>query len=108
MDYYRKALGIKPDLYAARYSLGCAYASNEQWTQAAQEIRAALGYGTDSEDQEMQAIKALYTIAGQKIRQDHPQGVASREETVVYFKKIMGSENFDKLYASAAKKGGPV
>ena len=106
--YYRKALAIKPDIFAARYSLGCAYASNEQWTQAAQEIRAALGYGAPNEDQEMQAIKALYTIASKKIREDHPQGVASREIMMEYFGKIMGSEHLDKLMAAAAKKGGPV
>jgi len=103
IDFYRKALAIKPDNFAARYSLGCAYATSEQWNQAVQEFRVALGYGTSSEDEEMRAIKALYQCCMKKIQQDHPQGIASREAMMALFQNLMGTENFNKA-AAASKK----
>lgn len=103
IDYYRKSLALSPDIFATRYSLACAYGSREQWTEAAQEFRAALGYGASNPEEEMQAIKNLYRVAMEKIKVDHPQGVASPDAMMKLFRDIMGTDNFNKL-AAASKK----
>jgi tetratricopeptide (TPR) repeat protein len=103
IEYYHKALALRPELFAPRYSLACAYACREQWDEAAQEFRQALTYGASDDEQEMRAIKAAYQVAQQKIRRDHPQGVTSREAMIQLIQEIIGADNFDKLAAATQR-----
>jgi len=103
ISYYKKALALKPEIFEARYSLACAYAVQQQWTEAVQEFRAALSYGGGREEEQLQAIKNLYKVTMEKIKTLHPQGVANREEIMNLFSEIMGKDNFDRL-ASMNKK----
>jgi tetratricopeptide (TPR) repeat protein len=103
IEYYLKSLAVRPEIFAPRYSLACAYACREQWDEAAQEFRQALAYGASDAEQEMRAIKAAYQCAQQKIRKEHPQGVASRDTMIQLIQDIMGADNFDKLAAATQR-----
>lgn len=103
IEYYKKALALKPEIFEPRYSLACAYAVQKQWAEAVDEFRAALSTGGGSEDEQLQAVKNLYRVAMEKIKTIHPQGVASREEMMQLFSEIMGQGNFDRLAASNKK-----
>ncbi|CAB9530216.1 P4Hc [Seminavis robusta] len=105
IDYYHKSLTCNPESFAPRFSLGCAYAERQQWDEAGQEFRLALEYGgASNDDEEMRAIKALYTVAMNTIKRDHPQGVASRDEMIQLMREIMGGTNFDKLAATSQQR----
>ena len=94
--YYEKSLEHKPN-FPACYSLGCAYASKQDWTRATSSLRMAIDIAQDGSADEMEALQTLYRVVSTMLKEQQPEGPSSREEMMKQFIRLMGEENFEKL-----------
>ena len=97
INYYQKSLELLPDRFAPLYSLGCAYASQQQWGPSVDTFRQAVN-AAETEEEEVSALKHLYRCTQHKLQQD-PTAPSSREAMMQAFTQLMGAENFQKLAA---------
>jgi len=110
LDYYRKCLALQPDNFAARYSLGCALASREQYEPACTEFRTALNGASSSNEKEedvAKALHALYQAAARLLQKQqaisNSNSPMSRDQMLQRFQEIMGRDNYAKMAALAGR-----
>ena len=101
LHFYRQSLKLVPNSFAPRYSLGCAYASRQDWKQAVDCFRRAVD-DADSEVHGEKALKGLYRAAAFLLQGENPAS-ASKEAMIERFKEIMGAANWDKVSSGAGR-----
>ena len=99
LEYYQKAIKLQPHRFPPRYSLACAYASNQQWAEATQHFRQALEHAKDTmtPEQRMQTLQNLYKTSMHVIQQQVGNAKPSQAEIMELFRQVMGGEHFDAL-----------
>jgi tetratricopeptide (TPR) repeat protein len=101
LAHFKKALEITPSSFPATYSLGCAHAAREQWDDGIKWFRRAVEIASDGSDDEMKALRTLYTTVAKKMQQENNQRASSpmpsREEMIRVFSEQMGPANFEKI-----------
>ena len=114
IEYYRKCLELKPNTFVARYSLGSALASRQDYEPACREFRRAVDIAQqqDSKDetsrhQTKKALHALYQATARWMQQQQQDPLAapvSRDEMLQRFRDVMGSDNFDQMTALSGRR----
>jgi tetratricopeptide (TPR) repeat protein len=97
--YYEKSLELVPDSFPPYFSLGCAYASKQNWGPAIQAFRKAIDAAEDKSDDQSQALQNLYRVTMGKLQNQSPTGPSSKEEMMKNFTELMGEENYQRLAA---------
>ena len=98
LDFYLKALELRPESFAARFSLASAYAGRQLWGDAVEHFRRAIE-NSDSSDHTSQALELLYRSAV-SLLQTQPNAPRSQQEVVERIRSLMGPENYQLLAAS--------
>jgi tetratricopeptide (TPR) repeat protein len=106
IEYYQKALGIMPDHYQSRYSLGATYASTQQWEAAAEQFRwavrlaAAAAKDDDNNKSIILALTSLYKVALNIVQIERHD---SQTAMLQRMQEVMGNENYELLAATKTK-----
>jgi tetratricopeptide (TPR) repeat protein len=96
IEYYQKALELRPDGFQARFSLASALASREQWSDAVRHFRRALDVPDAPPEHAAQALELLY-VAAVKQLQSSTDPPTSQQEAAERIQGIIGAENYAKL-----------
>lgn len=97
---FQSSLELVPDSFAARYSLGCAYAHREMWEQAVETFKIALSHvGSEDAENKSKSLNSLYTAVMHYLqaRQSVDGVPSSQEEMTKRFQDVMGEENFQAM-----------
>ena len=106
---------MKPDTFVARYSLGSALASRQDYAEACREFRRAVDIakqnhdgGNSNSDNWTKALNALYQATSRWLQKqqaaDPSAARVSREEMLQRFRDVMGSDNFDQMTTLAGRR----
>ncbi|CAJ1945159.1 unnamed protein product [Cylindrotheca closterium] len=98
IEYYIKAIEYRPDRFAPRYSLGCAYATKKEYEQAIQHFRHAAGLAEDNSEEQQQALQTLYRVASLHLQASGAMAsITSQADAVQKFMEVIGKENYERL-----------
>ena len=100
IEYYKKALDYSPESFAAWYSLGCAYASRQDWKPAVDALRRSIDVNADpsTDPNQVKALTSLYTATSRLLQTDTSRPApTTQEEMVAMFEDLMGAENFQRV-----------
>jgi tetratricopeptide (TPR) repeat protein len=100
IECYVKSLDLVPETFKPCFSLGCAYASKQDWDPAISAFRKAIDVVEEKSDDQSRALDKLYRVTMMKLQQESPSAPPSREEMMKKFMEIMGEENYQRLAAA--------
>jgi tetratricopeptide (TPR) repeat protein len=96
IEYYQKALELRPEGFQARFSLASALASREQWSDAVEHFRRALNVPDAPSEHAAQALELLY-VAAVKQLQSSNDPPTSQQEAADRIQGIIGAESYATL-----------
>ena len=96
IGYYEKSIQLKPGAFAPMYSLACAHAARQHWSQAVQSFHQAAALAADK-DEKLMALKNLYRCACAIVQSDPAAATASPQDMLARLQQEMGLENFELL-----------
>lgn len=102
IGFYEKSIKYRPTSFPPVYSLGCAYATRQDWPSALKYFKDSIPL-TSADDEKLQALKNLYRSAVEVVRSDPSAASCSQQELLERLHGKMGKDNFD-LLASMSKR----
>jgi tetratricopeptide (TPR) repeat protein len=96
IEFYKKALELRPEGFQARFSLASALASREEWSDAVEHFRRALNVPDAPPEHAAQALELLY-VAAVKQLQSSNDPPTSQQEAAERIRGIIGAENYATL-----------